>query len=259
MDVLIVGCGRMGGALLRQWRTLDGHRFTIADPALDSAPEGARLAAGPEALAGETFGCLVVAIKPQLVDTVLPAYGGLVAGDGFAASIAAGTPVARLQSALGRVAVVRIMPNMPSAIGAGMCGLFAGPGVTARHREAAERLMRAAGAALWVGSEDALDRVTAIAGSGPGYVFEIALAYCEAAEALGFAPDEARGMVLATMAGAVEMARRTGTPLGTLRDAVASRHGTTEAGLAALNGGGELSALLRNAAGAAYARAAALR
>lgn len=259
MNVLIVGCGKMGGALLTQWQKPGDHRFVVADPALSDAPEGAELVAGPQALAGEAFDCLIVAIKPQLVDKVLPDYAAHLSETGLTASIAAGCSVARLQAAIGKRPVVRIMPNMPSAIGAGVSGLFAGPGVTASHRQAIDELMSRAGIAIWVDDEDKLDRVTAIAGSGPGYVFEMARAYCEAAEGLGFSPDEARNLVLGTMAGTIEMARQTGTPLDALRNAVTSKNGTTEAGLAALNGDGRFTDLIRGAADAAYARAVELR
>jgi pyrroline-5-carboxylate reductase len=122
-----------------------------------------------------------------------------------------------------------------------------------------ESLMQQTGTTVWVDEEDALDRVTAVAGSGPGYVFEIARTYIEAAEALGFTTAQARALVLDTMAGAVEMARRSDESVETLRNSVTSKNGTTQAGLDALNGDGTLTELMRRTTRAAYDRAVELR
>ncbi|MCI4646367.1 MAG: hypothetical protein MRY64_16420 [Hyphomonadaceae bacterium] len=119
--------------------------------------------------------------------------------------------------------------------------------------------MQRAGELVWVETEDGLDRVTAIAGSGPGYVFEIARCYVEAACKLGFSEEQARTLVLGTMAGAIDMAATSPNSLADLRNAVTSKAGTTEAGLNALNGSGALSTLLEATTRAAYERAVDLR
>jgi pyrroline-5-carboxylate reductase len=115
------------------------------------------------------------------------------------------------------------------------------------------------GTFVWVDSEDGLDRVTAIAGSGPGYVFELARTYVQAATALGFSEDQARSLVLGTLAGTIEMAQSSNRSLATLRDNVTSKNGTTEAGLKALNGDNALTDLMSAAVHAAYARATEMR
>ena len=140
-----------------------------------------------------------------------------------------------------------------------MSGAWANARTSDAQRAAIEAMMLRAGELVWVEEEDGLDRVTAIAGSGPGYVFEIARTYVEAARELGFSEDQARRLVLATMAGTVEMAARSDRSLAELRNAVTSKAGTTEAGLNALNGGGDLSTLLQATTRAAYARAVELR
>lgn len=119
--------------------------------------------------------------------------------------------------------------------------------------------MARAGTVVWVNEEDKLDRVTAVAGSGPGYVFEIARTYIEAAKALGFTHEQARDLVLGTMQGAIEMALGSDDSVETLRNSVTSKNGTTQAGLEALNADGALTELMRRTTQAAYDRAVELR
>jgi pyrroline-5-carboxylate reductase len=151
------------------------------------------------------------------------------------------------------------MPNLPAAVGAGVSGICASDDVPPARLDQARALMQRTGTVIEVESEDALDRVTAVAGSGPGYVFEMARAYVEAAMELGFDEADARRMVLGTMQGTLAMAQQTGEPLEALRNSVTSKGGTTAAGLAALNGEDQFSGLLRDTMGAAYARAEELR
>ena len=259
MKVLLVGCGKMGGALLSQWLKGVDADFTIVDPFLDAQPDGARLLKGVEDLKDETFDLLIVAIKPQMIDDILPEYRNAIASGGAIASIAAGCSVQRLKNAIEGYPVIRIMPNLPSAIGAGVSGLFASEDASETQKGAVQNLMDAAGTAVWVSEEDMLDRVTAVAGSGPGDVFEIARDYIEAAEALGFTPDQARDLVLGTLDGSVRMILETGDDPEKLRNSVTSKNGTTEAGLKALNGDGSLTKLLKATTEAAYKRAVELR
>ena len=267
----LIGHGKMGAALLTQWRkangqktegeTFVGHDFWVIDPATasDSGDERTHFAAAPPAIAACNFDVIIVAVKPQLIEAVLPDYRARLAKGGFVASIAAGFSIARLRAIIGDVAVVRIMPNLPAAIGAGVTGLCADGSASQAQCDAIERLMSAAGITQWVADEDQLDRLTAVAGSGPGYVFEIARCYVEAAQALGFTPTQARDLVLGTMAGAITMAQTSPETLAQLRTSVTSTNGTTEAGLAALNGDGGLSQRISGAVDAAYDRAMPLR
>jgi len=138
-------------------------------------------------------------------------------------------------------------------------GLYAEPDCTPEHKTLAGRLGEAVGTALWLADEDQVDRITAAAGSGPGYVFDFARAYQKAAEALGFDTDQARALVLQTLAGCMALAEETGQPFEQLRDSIMSKGGTTAAGVGVLNEGGEMDTRLRAALGAAYARALELR
>ncbi|MBA3055545.1 MAG: pyrroline-5-carboxylate reductase [Sphingomonadales bacterium] len=270
MRIALIGNGKMGSALLTQWagstdagRTLPDHTFFVIDPASEpgSGAEAEHVTYLREAPPVDqcAFDLVIVAVKPQIVDAVLPGYAPRLAPGGFVASIAAGCSIARLRALAGGVPVIRIMPNLPAAIGAGVSGLCADSSASQAQRDAVEAMMAAAGITQWVDDEDQLDRFTAIAGSGPGYVFEIARTYVEAAEALGFSPEDARRLVLGTMAGTVAMARQSAESLEDLRTSVTSKNGTTAAGLAVLNGDGALGVRLQATVEAAYQRAIALR
>ena len=268
MRIALIGHGKMGAALLAQWRKIDdrdfvNHHFFVIDPAADLEAGGdfdrITFLRAPPPVAESAFDLVIVAVKPQIVDAVLPDYASRLAESGFVASIAAGCSLARLSALAGGVPVIRIMPNLPAAIGAGVSGLCADRSATESQRATIQSLMNAAGTALWVDDEDKLDRLTAVAGSGPGYVFEIARAYVAAAEALGFTLDEARQLVLSTMAGSIAMAQLSAESLEALRTSVTSKNGTTAAALDALNADDGLSIRMHATVDAAYRRAVALR
>lgn len=249
----------MGGALLGHWLS-GGEDFTIVDPMLEQAPDGVRLVRDRSAIADERFDTIIVAIKPQMIADVLPAYAANLAEGGYVLSIAAGASAARIAKAMDGAPVVRVMPNLPAAVGKGTSGVMAGPDVTEAQSTHAMDMMRRTGTAIAVESEDMLDRATAVAGSGPGYVFEIARAYVAAAEKLGFDAAQARALVLGTMEGTIAMAlANPDTPLEELRNSVTSKGGTTAAGLDALNGDGGLSETLEATLQSAYDRAVELR
>ncbi|PZT85179.1 MAG: pyrroline-5-carboxylate reductase [Citromicrobium sp.] len=249
----------MGSALLSQW-SRGGEDITVVDPVQDSVPDGVRLVQNRDPIADETFDCIVAAIKPQMIDDILPEYAENLASGGYVLSIAAGYSSDRLSRIMGDAPVIRVMPNLPAAIGRGVSGIAPGPRATPDHLAHAQDFMSRAGRTVTVDSEDMLDRVTAVAGSGPGYVFELARAYTQAAIDMGFDPEQAREMVLGTIGGAVAMAvEQTDTPLAELRNSVTSKGGTTAAGLDALNGDGGLSERLSATLQAAYERAVELR
>ncbi len=258
----------MGSALLKKWVTVDhpgtgAFDFVVIDPAVgdgvDDPIDGVTYLAAPPPVDESEFDLLIVAVKPQVVDKVLPDYVERLGNDGFIASVAAGCSISRLSSLINGAPVVRIMPNLPVAIGQGVSGLCANDDASREQRDVIERLMQAAGTAIWVEDEDKLDRLTAVAGSGPGYIFEIARSYCEAAMSLGFTEEEARELVLGTMGGTIAMAQDSNDSLAQLRTNVTSKNGTTAAGLDALNGDDGLSERLKATVDAAYKRAIELR
>jgi pyrroline-5-carboxylate reductase len=194
-----------------------------------------------------------------MIDEVMPDYAEMFTDDGYCLSIAAGCSIARLKAVTRGRPVVRVMPNLPAAIGAGVSALCASDDASEAHLAHAKAMMDRTGTAITVKNEDAIDRFTAVAGSGPGYVFEIARVYIAAAMELGFPEAEARAMVLGTMQGTVAMAAGSDRSLEDLRNSVTSKGGTTAAGLDALNGANQLSGILSETLEAAYNRAVDLR
>ncbi len=258
-SVLMVGCGNMGGALLARWSELSDLHFTVLDPGLEMPPHGAGLVAHADQLESSAFDVIVAAVKPQLINTALPPAAAHLKPDGVVVSIAAGTLAETVSSACGGAPVVRLMPNMPAQIGRAVSGVFAQKAVTDSQRDLAHRLAAAVGSVIWLDDEDGVDRITASAGSGPGYVFDFARAYQAAVEAQGFSAEAARKLVVETMLGSLLLAADDNRTFEALRQSITSQGGTTAAGLAALNAEGRLDESLASALNAAYARAVELR
>lgn len=255
----------MGGALLRGWLekgVIDLKRSAVFDPApsppMTAVIENAAISLNP-LLDARTFDALVIAVKPQAARDVLPRFAGLARGAAVI-SVMAGKSVATISGLMSQAgAVIRAMPNLPAAVGAGVTGLYAPPGVSAHHRANAETLMRAVGDIVWVETEQAIDAVTAVSGSGPAYFFLLGEALAEAARAAGFPPDIAERLARATLEGAGAYAAHDQRTLGDLRKAVTSPGGTTEAALAIFDGETrELREIVKAAVQAARARAAEL-
>jgi pyrroline-5-carboxylate reductase len=265
--LVLVGAGKMGGALLSGWLAngLDAKSVIVRDPT--PAPDVAQLIAtrglglnfSVEDIAARKPAVVVLAVKPQLMDAVLPDLAPLVAPDTLFISIAAGTSLYALKSLLGEdVRVVRAMPNTPSAVGRGMTACYANPLVSGQQRNVADALLSAVGDVGWVDSEALIDAVTAISGSGPAYVFYLTECLAAAGEGLGLEPALAMQLARATVSGAGEMLHQMPDEAATLRKNVTSPGGTTAAALDVLMGEGGLSPLMRRAATAARDRARVL-
>ena len=197
---------------------------------------------------------LVLAVKPQVMATVCIELAPRLAAGTLVVSIAAGITHAALRGWLGQQAtLVRAMPNTPALLGAGMTGLHAGAEVGTVERETAQAILACAGQTRWVDDEALMDAVTAVSGSGPAYVFALAEAMEDAALAQGLAADAARQLVVQTVLGAARMLAESGQDAGSLRKAVTSPNGTTQAALEALAGGG-FHALVGSAVAAAAQR-----
>lgn len=259
-SVLLVGCGKMGGALLAGWRANQAaDRFVIVEPfgvppEIADAPEVTAVADLADAPAGFQPDAIVMAVKPQNMAEVAPPYKALAAG-AVTVSIAAGTPISFFEGAFGaNAAVVRAMPNTPAAIGRGMSVLVANDATTDSQRAFAETLMQAAGAVDWIDDEGLMDAVTALSGSGPAYVFHLIEAMAAAGEALGLSPELAAKSALETVAGAGELARTAAEDPSTLRQNVTSPGGTTAAALGVLMAEQGMTALMTEAMTAARDR-----
>lgn len=199
----------------------------------------------------------VLATKPQVLRQVAQAHAATLA-DALVVSVAAGIQLADLSRWLGgHPRIVRAMPNTPALVGAGVTGLAAAPGLGAADRAIAQGLFDAVGSVLWVDGDSGIDLVTALSGSGPAYVMLMAEALTAAGTAQGLEAGAAQALALDTMAGAVALMRASNEAPATLRARVTSPGGTTERGIAALQGGG-FEALVAAAVASARARAAEL-
>jgi pyrroline-5-carboxylate reductase len=178
-------------------------------------------------------GGVVLAVKPQDAAEALDRIAGAL-GEGGLVSIVAGLRIASLEEQLGgRPSVVRAMPNTPARVGKGVTALSPGRFATDATRELADAVFTAVGPVVWL-SEDKLDAVTALSGSGPAYVFLVAEAMVDAGVALGLPRDVAETLAFATIEGSGTMLRETGEPPAVLRAQVTSPGGTTAAALAVL-------------------------
>jgi len=256
-SILIVGCGNMGGAMLRGWLAagLDPQRFTVLDPLLAEAPDGVELLRD---LPERRFDAVLLGVKPQLLGEVAPALARLAGPDTIVLSILAGVELASLADRFDRaLATVRVMPNLAAAIGKSPVGLV-GQGLDPATRDAITALMTPLGQPEWLADESTFNLVTALAGSGPAFVYRFIDALAKGAAELGLETDQAQRLALAMVEGAASLAAGAGVAPGELARRVASPGGTTEAGLAVLDEGDGLARLVRATLDAAAHRGAVL-
>jgi pyrroline-5-carboxylate reductase len=256
--ILLVGCGKMGGAMLQGWLADAGLGPFVAvepGPAPAAAHARARHVADATAIPADFAPDVVVfATKPQVMNVVVPAYRRYA--DALFVSIAAGTTIATFEKHLGAgIAVVRAMPNTPASVGRGISGAYASPAVSLDQRALADRLLRSVGAVEWVASEALIDAVTAVSGSGPAYVFLLAEALAQAGAQAGLPADLAQRLARATVAGAGELLHQAPESAEQLRKNVTSPNGTTAAALAVLMAADGFGPLLARAIAAAAKRA----
>ncbi|MCQ0971208.1 pyrroline-5-carboxylate reductase [Paracoccus sp. TK19116] len=251
--LVLVGCGRMGGAMLKGWlaRGLGPEAVTVIDPNIADEWQGRGLRLNT-ALPDDPA-VMVIAVKPQMMADALGAMPKL---DGaLIVSVAAGTLIAALEAAFPGAPVVRVMPNTPAAIGQGISALVGNAQATDDDLALAETLMAAVGRVVRLEGEDQMDAVTALSGSGPAYVFHMIEAMAAAGEAEGLPPALALDLARATVAGAGALAVHADEDPAVLRANVTSPGGTTAAGLEQLmNAENGLPPLMRRTVAAAAAR-----
>jgi pyrroline-5-carboxylate reductase len=263
--LVLVGAGKMGGALLEGWlaRGLDPSRIVVQDP--DPGEQARALLARRQilnvaparaaALLSEAPSVIVLAVKPQLIDATVPPLVPLVAQATLVISIAAGRTISSLEAYFPPgAAIVRAMPNTPASIGRGISVCVANGHATPEQRERCEDLLAAVGEVVWVDDESVMDAVTAVSGSGPAYVFLLAECLAEAGREQGLDAELARRLAIATVAGAGELMHRSGIDPSVLRENVTSPGGTTAAALSVLMGPDGLKPLLVKAVAAAAGR-----
>lgn len=258
--IWLVGCGNMAGAMLRRWLAegLDPAQVTVITRSGTHAPEGVRsLTALP---VEEAPAILMLGFKPQQLDDIAPTLAHL--NPAILLSILAGVEVQALAARIPAGAVVRMMPNLPVAIGQGVVALHS-HGRDDTARATAATLMTPLGLVEWIDDAVLFDAVTALSGCGPGFVFRFIDAMAAAGTALGLPADQAQRLAIATVQGSAMMAAGSDASPATLADRVASPGGSTRQGLNVLDDGDALKRLLaatlaaserRNAEMAAAAR-----
>ncbi len=259
--LVLVGCGKMGTAMLRGWMASGAaSRFVVIEPAgippgFGSAAEIASYPVAEMVPDDPTPDAVVFAVKPQVIDDVLPSYRRWVRPGTLFLSIVAGKTLAGLGRHLGAAAaIVRTMPNTPAAIGRGITVACANRLVTPQQRQLCDRLLAAIGESAWVEDEALIDPVTAVSGSGPAYVFLLIEALARAGEAEGLPSDLALQLARSTVAGSGELARIAADTPAQLRENVTSPGGTTRAALDVLMAADGLEPLIKRAVAAAANR-----
>ena len=219
--ILLVGCGKMGSALLNGWlsRGTPAGQVSVVEPMQPQLPGGVSGYAEAAALEADYRPSVVVfAVKPQSMDEVVPAYGKYTGPETVFLSIAAGKPIGYFEARLTDGAIVRAMPNTPAAVGRGITVLCANDRVSPAQKNVCTRLMESVGEVAWIDDEALMDAVTGLSGSGPAYVFHLVEAMAAAGEAAGLAPDLAMQLARATVAGSGELLSQSSDPAGTLRE-----------------------------------------
>ncbi len=246
-NIGFIGGGNMAQAIISGLLRagLPAARLAVAEPSDSQRQQLARLAHGVKLAAANaevavTADVLVLAVKPQIMPVVLAELAGQERPAGqLLMSVAAGVPIASITAALGaQAAVVRVMPNQPALIGAGMSVLVASATVSSSQRTLALELAATTGKALWIEDELLMDAVTAISGSGPAYFYLLMELMEESARSLGLSPAIARTLVRQTALGAAGAAADETQDLAALRRSVTSPGGTTAAALAVMEQAG---------------------
>ena len=239
-SLLILGCGNMGGAMLAGW--LAGGAaiaFTVVDPVVSEVPAGVRLL---RAVPAEPFDVVLLGVKPQTLNEVAPALASVLNRETVLLSILAGAELASLSTRFpGAGAIVRVMPNLAAAIGKSPLGLYADQ-LEPATRAQIDTLLAPLGTPEWLASEAQLDAVTALAGSGPAFVYRFIAALSAGGAKLGLDPAQAERLARATVEGAALLAAASPATPDALAQRVTSPGGTTAAGLAVLD---DDAALLR--------------
>ena len=259
--LVLVGAGKMGGAMLHGWIRLGYpiEQIVVLEPNPSDEMKGLTRIGGvrlnPPASEIKDAAFIILAVKPQVAAEIVPPLKSLVGPNTVVVSVMAGKTLAFLEGALGAgTAIVRSIPNTPAAIGRGITVAVANAKVTAAQRPIVQRLLAAVGAAEWVDDEGLIDAATAVSGSGPAYVFLLAESLARAGAAVGLPPDLAARLAHATVSGSGELMFQTTLDAATLRQNVTSPNGTTAAALSVLMAPDGLDPLMEKAVAAATKR-----
>ena len=251
LKIAFIGGGNMASALLGglAGKLTAGANIHVVDPNPDALQKlqsqfGVTTAPVTDAAVAQAD-VIVLAVKPQQMKDVVALLRPHVSRQ-LVLSIAAGIRASDLSRWLnGHDAIVRTMPNTPALIGKGITGMVAMRGVSSQQREAADAIMRAVGATVWLDDEALIDPVTAISGSGPAYVFYFIEAMQQAAQEMGLTAEQGKQLAIATFVGASQLAAESTEPVSLLRERVTSKGGTTYAALTSMEASGVKEAIVK--------------
>lgn len=251
LKVLLIGCGAMGSALDKGWREKGTYAVTIIDPHVPGA--FARLD-----LLNPSYhpDVILFAVKPQVIHDVIPEYGAFAKAENppLFLSIMAGVPIETIEHLLGCPAkIIRAMPNLPAVVGQGVTGLVATCPLDPHHLTMGEELFAAVGHVVWLESEEKINAVTAISGSGPAYFFQLAESLTKAGVSLGLTEVVAKLLAQQTLIGAGELLKNSKESAAEWKAKVTSPGGTTASALAVFESNG-LTDLVEKATMAAFNR-----
>lgn len=256
----LIGCGKMGSALLNGWLNIDTDRsYIIVDPA-DTLPEITNNTAidhiqSIQEIDNKDLDIIVLAIKPQIIDKVLKELKPIVSKKTLIISIIAGTTINTFEKYFGSdQPIIRTMPNTPAAIGKGMIAAIGNQNTNKTQIKTAHNLLSVAGKVEWITDEALMDAVTAVSGSGPAYLFLLIEAMSKAGENAGLTKELSAMLARQTIIGAAALAEQDPQEAKILRQNVTSTGGTTEAALNILMDNNEFQTIINNAINAAMKR-----
>ncbi|WP_255476529.1 pyrroline-5-carboxylate reductase [Geminicoccus flavidas] len=257
--VLLVGCGKMGSAMLHGWLAAGlapANAFVVEPGPTAGVPRGVTWVFKAEELPADLQPDVVVlAVKPQMMDAAAPSFRPLVGKGALVLSVAAGKTIAAYEAYFGAATpVVRAMPNTPAAVGRGASVLIANGNVSQAQRQLAEQMLCAVGTVDWITDEALMHVVTAMSGGGPAYVFLLIETLAASGAKLGLPADLAMRLARTTVSGSGELARLAPEPAAQLRQNVTSPNGTTQEALAVLMAEGGMQDLFDKAIAAAARR-----
>ncbi|VAV94306.1 Pyrroline-5-carboxylate reductase [hydrothermal vent metagenome] len=259
--LVLLGAGKMGGAMMEGWLAagIVPSQLVIFDPApakeILTLIKNHGLLLNPDVSTLSNVDVILTAVKPQIMDTALETVLPLKNQNPLILSIVAGKTIESFEQHFGRDAsVIRTIPNTPAAVGRGITAMAANGNVTEAQTGLAKILLASIGEVVTVDDENQIDAVTGLSGSGPAYVFYMTECLAKAGEAQGLNSELAMQLARATVEGAGELMRATGTDAATLRKNVTSPNGTTQAGLEVLMADDGLETLLEKTVDAATRR-----
>jgi pyrroline-5-carboxylate reductase len=259
--LVLVGAGKMGGAMLEGWlkQDIDRAKIAVIDPSPPAEVKAliteSAILFNPPISSIANAEIIVVAVKPQTASDAMAGIGTLRSSRPLVISVVAGKTIAFFEKYFGsEAAIIRTIPNTPAAVGRGITAMAANKNVSSAQQALARALLSAIGEVVTVADERQIDAVTALSGSGPAYVFLLTECLAEAGKKLGLPEELATRLARATVSGSGELMRVSGLPAATLRQNVTSPKGTTHAALQVLMAENGMMKLFEDALTAAEKR-----